>query len=99
MTPFQSKCINACRSILEAELGLPDVIFAETVGKRETYYKFAFRQARYMIEIYIYIDEAGFMIDGHDWRICERPDYSSDEELITAFTSKLKNVIQFFPPS
>ena len=68
----------------------------EINGKRETYYKFTFEHVGHVIEIYIYLDEAGYMLDDHFWTICERPDYSDDDELIASFTSKLKDVIHSF---
>jgi hypothetical protein len=99
LTPFQVKCIDECRVFLRDYLKLTDIAFQETVGKREAYFKTALSLAAHKFEIYIYIDEAGFMIDGHNWTICERPDYSNDEDLIKSFISKLQNAISSFQPA
>jgi hypothetical protein len=90
MTEFQNRCLERCRAFLRDDLGLPQVTFKEIIGKHETYYKYDFSNAGQKIELYVYYDEAGFMIDGHDWTICERPDYPHDERLIDSFIEKLK---------
>ncbi len=99
LLPFQVECIDSCKIYLRDFLGLPDIEFKEIVGKRESYYKLDLEHGSHKFEIYVYTDEAGFMIDGHNWIICERPDYSNDEELINSFIIKLKNAILSFEPS
>ena len=33
-------------------------------------------------------------MDGNQWKICERPSYSSDEELIESFIVRLTKALQ-----
>ncbi len=99
MTAFETKCINTCQRFIRDTLKLTNVNFMETVGKHETYYTYALEKMGHKFEVYVYSDEAGFMVDGHDWSICERPDYTSDEELINSFIEKLRKAIFSFQPS
>ncbi|MBN1960883.1 MAG: hypothetical protein JW841_08045 [Deltaproteobacteria bacterium] len=45
------------------------------------------------IVIYVYTNEAGWMLGKH-WQPFERPDFKSDEELISAFITEVIDVIQ-----
>jgi hypothetical protein len=64
--------------------------FKKVVGQKETFFQGQIDN----IDIYIYSDEAGFMINNKDWVICEKPDYSSQEELINNFLLKLRKQLQ-----
>ncbi len=63
MTPFQIKCVDRCKTYLEALLGTSDVDFREVVGRRQSYQYFVFGKKRHKYEIYVYTDEAGVMVD------------------------------------
>jgi hypothetical protein len=66
-----------------------DVAFERIEGRRETYYKATLGGASQAVEIFVYTDEAGFMVDGRDWRIFERPDFASEEDLLENFLDAL----------
>lgn len=59
----------------------------------DVYYTANFQANAHCFTIYIYPDEIGIDIDGHDWRICEKYDFNSPEELIRDFTEKLSTII------
>jgi hypothetical protein len=71
-----------------------DIEFEEKVGKSETFYKSTIKINNLIIELYVYLDEAGFMIDRQNWIIFERPDYSSEEQLIESFIERLAGTIR-----
>ena len=83
MTSFQEYCINRCTSVLGV-----NITFEGVIGEAETYYVSNLSVNDHNIAIYIYIDEAGFDINGK-WYIFETPDYKSEKELADAFVAKL----------
>jgi len=67
--------------------------FEEIRGRRERYWKSAPIPLRnHRAEIFIYEDEAGVMVDGTHWMICERPDFDSEEALTEAFLRVLADI-------
>ncbi|HBH61356.1 MAG TPA: hypothetical protein DDX85_06390 [Nitrospiraceae bacterium] len=89
---FSRKCIERCRRLLKEALG-KETEFEKVIGKSETYDKATIDVSHYKVDIYVYEDEAGFMVDGKDWTICEVQDYSTAEELMESFISKLEKYI------
>ena len=63
---------------------------AEVIGRKERYFKCVVERAGTQLEIFIYDDEAGVMRNGDDWTIFERPDYDSDEALLSSFEKVLR---------
>lgn len=90
--PFQEACMRKAVKILE-EAGLP-ARFERVDGEHEAYYRVAGTVGTQTMEVYVYRDEAGFMVNGQEWTICERPDYDGDDALIEAFLEKLQGRIQ-----
>jgi hypothetical protein len=80
--------MERCKEVMQ-EGGFAHIEFQEVVGKSEAYYKADVQAGKKKVEIFVYDDEAGVMVDGHDWTPCERPDYDSDAELVEAFANKL----------
>lgn len=89
MTEFQRKCIDAVLAFVENIIH-DKISFHEMRGKKENYFIGKVIHPPYTVDIYIYLDEAGFGVEGKDWVICERPDYDSDAALIAALIEKLK---------
>ena|SRR3989338_478298 len=87
MNKFQQKCVEVSQQILQKK-GFTSCQFQEVKGKKETYFLTKLSKISKTYEIYIYDDEAGIAI-GKEWFICERPDFSSDQELIDAFSKML----------
>jgi len=94
MNQFQSTCILRCRALLAATPGLEYRDFEELEGKNEPYLglRVSDHTSR-RIEIYVYLDEAGYMINGEEWTVYERPDYPSDEALIAALVGGLQGLL------
>ena len=92
MTPFQEKCIQKCKDYLESNTSLKNIVFDLIEGKTENYYFSKLEIGKHLLEIFIYSDEAGCMVDNNSWIICERPDYKKDDELIEAFIKKLSKL-------
>lgn len=89
---FQEACITGTVRLLE-EAGLP-ARFERIKGKRQTYHRALLSVKGQSLEVYVYRDEAGFMVNGSEWAICERPDYDTEEALIEAFLQKLRGTIR-----
>lgn len=90
LTDFQKSLLQDVENILRS---LPDLEwggFQEVVGKRETYLKATTKAPSHVVEIYIYEDEVGYLLEGGEWTIFEKPDYSSPIELVRAFLSSLR---------
>lgn len=88
ITDFQKECTHKVRSLIQEVLGRK-IEFKEVIGRKETFYQSQFNN----IDIYVYSDEAGFMLNNKDWVICEKPDYDSQEELMEDFLLRLRNQI------
>lgn len=89
MTEFQGKCIDAVLVFVKNIIH-DKVSFNEIRGKKENYFVGKVNHPPYIVDIYVYLNEAGFGVEGKDWIICERPDYDSDADLIAALIEKLK---------
>jgi len=84
ITAFQDECIQRVRKLIQEIIG-KQVNFEEVKGRKEIFYQGRINN----VVIYIYSDEAGFMLN-KNWIICEKPDYSSAEELMKDFLSRLR---------
>lgn len=94
MTNFQKKCIKEVIYTL-AEYGLGEV-HPQLRGNKEKYYLISLDLGKSKIELYVYEDEAGIMLEDNRWIIFEKPDYKSDDKLINDFIVKLKGLLQEF---
>lgn len=83
-TDFQKKCMQDTIILVKRITG-KQIDFKKTIGRKETFYQGQIND----VDIYIYSDEAGFMLNNKDWVICEKPDYDSQEELMKDFLSRL----------
>jgi hypothetical protein len=90
LTDFQKISLQEVENILRSTPNLECGDFQEVVGKRETYLKATAKAPRQVVEIYIYEDEAGYLLEGGEWTIFEKPDYSSSGELIETFLASLR---------
>jgi|SRR6266403_2109000 len=90
ITGFQERCLDGCRNIFGQISALRYGEFAKIVGKRETYFKTTAEGPSHALEVYVYQDEAGYMLDGKRWTIFEKPDYRSENELLEAFLKSLR---------
>lgn len=90
MNNFQMTCIKHCEKLFDE---IPDLAFSgfrEVVGKTQTYCVAELYKFNSKFEVYIYTDEAGFLSKNNEWIICEKPDFDSENELLTEFVSKLQ---------
>ena len=88
MNQFQKMCWRQCKKLLEkVRCSFTGPIPVQ--GKRETYVIVQFEFGSDRVELFIYVDEAGIMINGKSWRIFERADYRTEDELITAYAKHL----------
>jgi len=90
ITGFQARCLEECRNILRQIPVLRSGDFEKIVGKAETYFKATAEGPGHSLEVYVYQDEAGYMLDGKRWTIFEKPDYRSENELREAFLKSLR---------
>ena len=91
LTDFQKNALQEVENLLGSILRLERGIFQEVVGKRETYLKATVKAPQHVLEIYIYEDEAGYLLEGGEWTIFEKPDYSSSGELLGTFLASLRD--------
>jgi len=92
MNTFQIKCWNSCKELLEKF----SVSFEEPLrvhGKSEDYYVIKFFINENSIELFMYVNEAGIMVNENDWSIVESPDFDSDDELIDALNKNLSGLL------
>jgi len=88
MTNFPEQCIRAVNEAAVSS-GLPPFEFKLVEGRKENYWRAAPSHERPFIELYVYADEAGYMLDGKRWIIFECPDFSTEQELIQKFVSSV----------
>jgi hypothetical protein len=99
MNDFQTKCINQCKVLFAQYPFLGESNFEPIQGSKESYFKAEFSiQDRRLLEVFIYEDEAGFMVGGKEWTICEKPDYSSPDHLISGFIEKINKKLSEHNP-
>ncbi|MGH9199420.1 MAG: hypothetical protein ACRD1T_27280 [Acidimicrobiia bacterium] len=92
-TPFQKECRQACEAVLSEILPGWHAEFVLVTGKHESYYKAEVHAGARSLGIFIYDDEAGFLIDGKDWSGFEKPDYRDSADLIDAFSSSVRRTL------
>lgn len=90
ITGFQERCLEECRNTFRQIPALRYGDFENIVGKTETYFKATAEGPNHALEVYVYQDEAGYMLDGKRWTIFEKPDYRSESELLEAFLKSLR---------
>jgi hypothetical protein len=95
MNAFQETGVVALNNALISRLFLSEpLVFDEVVGRKENYLKTQlFSKEKVPIEIFIYIDEAGFMY-GKKWFIFEKYDFDSQDELMKKFITQLCSFIE-----
>jgi len=87
---FQERCLEECGNIFRPIPVLRYGDFEKIVGKTETYFRATVEGPNHALEVYVYQDEAGYMLDGKRWTIFEKPDYRSENELLEAFLKSLR---------
>ena len=90
ITGFQERCLEECKNIFRQIAAPRYGDFEKIVGKRETYFKATAEGPNHALEVYVYQDEAGYMLDGKRWTIFEKPDYRSENKLLEAFLKSLR---------
>lgn len=90
ITSFQERCLEECKNIFTQIPALRYSSFEKIVGKAEMYFKATADGLHHALEVYVYEDEAGYMLDGKRWTIFEKPDYRSGDELLQAFLKSLR---------
>ena len=94
MNSFQKKCSQRCEQLLRQA----NVQFSKPIrvdGRRETYFIIQFSlNSGNVVELFIYANEAGAMIDGKEWTIFEAPDFDSEEALIAAYAEHVAGLLR-----
>jgi hypothetical protein len=90
ITGFQERCLEECRNLFRLIPALRYGDFEKIVGKAETYFKATADGPHHLLEVYVYEDEAGYMLDGKQWTIFEGTDYRSQNELLETFLKSLR---------
>jgi len=86
MTSFSERCIAALAREL-ALRRLQPIQFDLVRGKHEAYEYARVVQENLSVELYVYTDEAGCKLNGRDWTIFEKWDFSDDSDLIREFVA------------
>src|SRR5262245_48826445 len=60
---------SLCRGVLGESPKIKYDTFEDVVGKKEHYYRSIVQTENDVIEIFIYLDEAGYLFNGKDWHI------------------------------
>ena len=90
VTRFQEDCKDHAEAVIQGFSRIESRPFVLMKGREEDYLYADLRYDKRLIEVYIYEDEAGYMINGKRWRIFEKPDFSGPEELMHAFSAALR---------
>lgn len=88
MTKFEYQCIQAINDAVVSS-GLSPFDFELVEGKKENYWHTKPYQKNPSIELYVYSNEAGYMLNGSEWTIFERPDFPGEQELIQSFVASV----------
>jgi hypothetical protein len=89
MTFFQDSGLAAVKN-LASELGLRmEPVTAD--GQQETYLLVEISNAKHLVKLYVYEDEAGFF-SGGTWYAYEIQDYARGESLISSLVSDLRRL-------
>ncbi|OGW51435.1 MAG: hypothetical protein A2V62_03355 [Nitrospirae bacterium RBG_19FT_COMBO_58_9] len=91
LTNFQRDALHEVQNLFASTPNLELSSFQEVVGKKETYLKATVKAAQHILEVYLYEDEAGYLLEGGEWTIFEKPDYSTSSELLGAFLASLND--------
>lgn len=86
MERFSERCICALAEALRS-YRLSPIEFESVQGKYEQYQYASIIQKDLLIELYVYVDEAGCKLNKSDWKIFEKWDFSDDNELIQKFVA------------
>ena len=92
MTSFTERCIGTLHEKM-ASLHLPPVKFVLAQGKYEEYQYAKVSQKDLLVELYVFVDEAGCALNERNWKIFEKWDFSDDSDLIRAFVAYVINVL------
>jgi len=68
--------------------------FESVHGEKEDYQRAVIGSATGPVEVFVYADEAGVMSSDKKWRICERWDFSDDDELIARFLEVVADEVE-----
>jgi hypothetical protein len=92
MTSFPERCIVDLHKEM-ASRRLKSVEFKLVQGKHEAYQYAKVVQKDLLVELYVYTDEAGCMLDERDWKIFEKQDFFDDNKLIRQFVAYVISVL------
>ena len=97
MTAFQESCLTTLTSVYEDHGIRPHT---ETVKTRDSelmqskpgdvYIRHVFEHQGHKFEVFVYVDEAGFFLDGA-WHGFEREDFPTEEDIIAAVSGELRS--------
>lgn len=93
LTNFQEKSRKEVEAFLQHIPEIEFKNFQQITGKKETYLKSNVTSSRHSVEVFIYEDELGYLIDGGEWVIFERADYDVSSELLKAFMAGLSELL------
>lgn len=96
MTNFSERCIAALNEAITSRRLLP-IEFELVNGKHEAYQYAKIVQKDLLIELYVYVDEAGCKLNDSDWKIFEKWDFLDDSELIQRFVAYVISVLTTGP--
>lgn len=93
---FSERCIAALADAM-ASRRLPPIEFELIRGRHEQYRYAKVIQKNLLIELYVYLDEAGCALNKSEWKIFEKWDFSDDNELIQRFVAYVISVLTTGP--
>jgi hypothetical protein len=95
-TSFPKRCIDTLAKAL-ASYRLPPIEFVAVQGRHEKYWYAKAVQKDLLVELYVYMDEAGCALNKAGWKIFEKWDFSDNNDLIRAFVAYVINVLTVGP--
>lgn len=93
MNKFQEKCWSGCERLLRNST-IPFTGPIRVDGKRETYFIVQFLLNANAVELFIYVNEAGVMVNSKEWTVFEAPDFESGDLLIDAYETHVAQLLK-----
>lgn len=92
MNKFQEKCWSKCERLLR-DTTIPFTGPIRVDGKRETYFIVQLMANADAVELFVYVNEAGVMVNSKDWTVFEAPDFESSDLLIDAYQKHVAKLL------
>ena len=93
VSEFQNACIQGCQDLLEKTPDVRHSNFVKVSSTDETYYKISISTPGHYLQVYIYSQNAAYMLDGKHWLSFEERNDGALDELIAHFLTAVERAL------